>query len=61
MEIILNKKYNSIDLLQTGYNFIKKSLYNEELLNKIIKLIEEELKNEGINETLEEFLRSEEK
>lgn len=56
IHLIINEKEGSIDLLYNGYNLIAKSLYNEDLVNKIIKLIITELKQENNFESLEKLL-----
>jgi hypothetical protein len=54
ISIILNKKEGRIELLYNGYNIIKETIYNEELTNKIISLIEKELCVENLEKFLEE-------
>lgn len=56
IHLIINEKEGSIDLLYNGYNLIAKSLYNENLVNKIIELIITELKQESNFESLEKLL-----
>ena len=56
IHLIINEKEGSFDLLYNGYNLIAKSLYNEDLVNKIIKLIIMELKQENNFESLEKLL-----
>ena len=46
VNIILNKEEGYIHLLFNGYNIIAKTLYNEDLTNKIFELIENELKQD---------------
>lgn len=57
IKIILNKNEKTIDLLFNGYNIIAHTICNEELTQKILTLIENELKNEICDfESLEKFL-----
>lgn len=55
IKIILNKE-GTTELLYKGYNIIAKTFYNENLTNKILELITNELKNENNFNTLDEFL-----
>lgn len=58
IKIILNKEDERIDLLYNGYNVIAHTIYNKELTDKILTLIESELKNDtyGEFENFEKFL-----
>ncbi len=57
VSIVLDKNNNTIDLLFNGYNFIAHTIYNKELTEKILTLIENELKNEIYDfESLEKLL-----
>jgi hypothetical protein len=58
IRIILNKENESIDLLFNGYNIVAHTIYNKELTDKILELIESELKNDtyGEFENFEQFL-----
>ena len=57
IRIILRQDEGTIDLLYNGYNIIAETIYNEELTNKVLNLIEQELKNNGNEfESLEKFL-----
>lgn len=57
IRIILRQDEGAIDLLYNGYNIIAETIYNEGLTNKILNLIEQELKNNGNDfESLEKFL-----
>lgn len=44
IDLIINEEEKTIDLLFNGYNIIATTIYNEELTTKILKLIENELK-----------------
>ena len=44
INLIIDEKEKTIDLLFNGYNIIATTIYNEELTIKILKLIENELK-----------------
>lgn len=58
IQIILNKENGSIDILYNGYNIIKKTIYNDELTNKILELLENELKQDEFDfENFEQFLK----
>ena len=58
IQIILNKENGTIDILYNGYNIIKKTIYNDELTNKILELLENELKQDEFNfENFEQFLK----
>ena len=58
IRIILNKEQGTIDLLYNGYNIIAQTIYDYELTNKILELIENDLKNTYYNfTTLEELLK----
>lgn len=57
IRIDLRKEDKAIDLLYDGYNIVAHTIYNEELTNKILTLIENELKNECWDfENFEQFL-----
>lgn len=43
LELILDTENGKIDILYSGYNIISKTIYNEELTNKIKDLIQNEL------------------
>lgn len=43
LEIIINTEEKKVDILYQGYNIIAETIYNEELPNKIIKLLQNEL------------------
>lgn len=58
IQIILNKENGTIDILYNGYNIIKKTIYNDELTNKILELLENELKQDEFDfENFEQFLK----
>ena len=58
IRIILNEDEKCIDLLYNNYNIIKTTIYNEELTQQILKMIEEELKSTEFDfTTLKEFLK----
>lgn len=57
IRIILRQDEGMIDLLYNGYNIIAETIYNEELTNKILQLIEQELKDNGNDfDSLDKFL-----
>ena len=57
IRIILRQDEGMIDVLQNGYNIIAETIYNEELTNKILELIENELKDNGNDfDSLDKFL-----
>ena len=57
IRIILRQDEGAIDLLYNGYNIIAETIYNEELTNKILNLIEKELKYNGNDfDSLDKFL-----
>lgn len=57
VSIVLDKNNDAIDLLFNNYNFIAHTIYNKELTEKILTLIENELKNEIYDfESLEKLL-----
>lgn len=43
LEIIINTEEKRVDILYQGYNIIAESIYNEELPQKIIELLQNEL------------------
>lgn len=43
LEVIINTEEKRIDILYQGYNIIAESIYNEELPQKIIELLQNEL------------------
>lgn len=43
LEIIINTEEKRVDVLYQGYNIIAESIYNEELPQKIIELLQNEL------------------
>lgn len=58
INIILNEEEGTADILYNGYNIIADTIYNKILVNKIIKLISEEIKQNNYNfTTLENFLQ----
>lgn len=57
IQITINEKDGSINLLFNGYNIIAKTIYNETLTNKILQLIKDELKNDDPDfENLQDYL-----
>lgn len=57
IELIIDEEEKSINVLYSGYNIIKTTLYDEELTNKILKLIIEELEQSETTFTnLKDFL-----
>ena len=57
IQITINEKDGSINLLFNGYNIIAKTIYNETLTNKILQLIQDELKNDDPDfDSLEKYL-----
>lgn len=58
INIILNEEEATTEILYNGYNIIAETIYNKELINKIVRLITEELKQNNCNfTTLQEFLK----
>lgn len=57
IHITINEKDGSINLLFDGYNIIAKTIYSETLTNKILQLIQDELKNDDPDfENLQDYL-----
>lgn len=57
IQITINEKDGSINLLFNGYNIIAKTIYNETLTNKILQLIKDEPKNDDPDfENLQDYL-----
>lgn len=60
IRIILNRENGTIDLLRNGYNIIEFTIYNKELVDKILHSLEKEVKDECFDpdnfENLEQFL-----
>ena len=58
IRIDLREEDKAIDLLYDGYNIVAHTIHNEDLTNKILTLIENELKNECWDfENFEQFLK----
>lgn len=57
IQITINEKDKSINLLFNGYNIIAKTIYGETLTNKILQLMQDELKNDDPDfENLQDYL-----
>lgn len=58
INIILNEEEGMTEILYTDYNIIAETIYNKDLVKKIIMLIAEEIKQNNYNfTTLEDFLK----
>lgn len=59
IRIILNRENGTIDLLRDGYNIIAHTIYNKELVDKILNSLEKEVKDNCFDDefqNLEQFL-----
>lgn len=57
INIILNKQDGTTQILYNGYNIIKTTIYNNQITNKILQLIKNELKNNDPDfDSLEKYL-----
>lgn len=58
INIILNEEEGTAEILYTDYNIIAETIYNKDLVKKVIRLISEEIKQNNYNfTTLENFLK----
>ena len=58
LNIILNEEEGTAEILYTGYNIIAETIYNKNLVKKVVRLISEEIKQTNYNfTTLENFLK----
>ena len=58
LNIILNEEEGTAEILHTGYNIIAETIYNKNLVKKVVRLISEEIKQNNYNfTTLENFLK----
>lgn len=58
INIILNEEEGTAEILYTDYNIIAETIYNKDLVKKVIRLMSEEIKQNNYNfTTLENFLK----
>lgn len=53
INIIIDEERQAIDILYTGYNIISETIYSDEAVKKIIKILEDETQ---YNETLKNII-----